>query len=146
MTVAAGNDGNYIKNPSFEETDGNAVPDYSPNDWSVTSGWFINADPSAQDGSRVMIAQQNASATQTVSLPDGNYNFSGYLNAAGAGIQMSITLTSGSNSQTVSAKSGDTAGYQTIDRFAVTGGSVTVKLEAAFETPFPSSAVIDDLE
>ena len=146
MTVAAGNDGNYIKNPSFEDTDGNAVPDYSPNDWSVTAGWFINADPSAQDGSRVMIAQQNASATQTVSLPDGNYNFSGYLNAAGAGIQMSITLTSGSNSQTVSAKSGDTAGYQTIDRFAVTGGSVTVKLEAAFETPFTSSAVIDDLE
>lgn len=146
LTVAAGNDGNYIKNPSFEDTHGGADLDYSPIDWTVTSGWFINADPSAQDGTRVMIATQNANATQTISLPDGNYNFSGYLNAAGAGIQMSITLTSGSNSQTVSAKSGDAAGYQTIDRFAVTEGSVTVKLEATFETPFTSSAVIDDLE
>lgn len=138
---------NFIKNPSFENTDNGTVPDYSPNEWNTISGWYVNSDPSAIDGNHVLIATQDAETSQTISLPDGEYHFSGWLfplDAAQA--EMSITLTSGSNTQMITAKSGDGAGYQTIENFVVTGGTITITLKSTFGVQFGSPAMVDDLK
>lgn len=138
---------NFIKNPSFENTDNGTVPDYSPNDWNTISGWYVNSDPSAIDGNHVLIATQDAETSQTISLPDGEYHFSGWLfplDAAQA--EMSITLTSGSNTQMITAKSGDGAGYQTIENFVVTGGTITITLKSTFGVQLGSPAMVDDLK
>ncbi len=137
---------NYLKNAGFEETDGGAVPDYSPNEWNVTAGWYIAADPSACEGKNVLITLQNAAAAQTVSVPDGTYDFSGFFLVLQDGASVTAKLTSGENTASVTMRYGEERGRRAIEHFTVTGGSVTVELTATFGgATFASPVLCDDL-
>ena len=138
LTAGAETTGSYIQYGNFEDTDNGTVPNFSPNGWNVISGRYFNSDPSAIEGSNVMLTTQNAEASQTISLPDGAYDFSGWLFPLdNAKANVSITLKSGSNTRKITLSNPKFSGYQRIENFAVAGGSVTVTLEAAFNEAVP---------
>lgn len=147
LTAAAENAGNYIKNPSFEDLDNDTSPDCSPNDWTrVSGGWFVEKGDRAKEGNAYMVAVQDSVSSQTITLPNGYYNFSGWLNPAYNVNEIKITLKSGDNEAAVSVSNGDAAAYKTIDQFQVTDGSLTITLTTDVIENFNATAVVDDLK